>query len=99
MSDDTTHVYNATDGPLIIDQAGRVLGARTRSDQAVDASVSPVSGHLAAGRMVRVSSATADVDDDGAKQVEAAEPAAPAEPEPKTSSRRQRAGTTTTQEG
>lgn len=32
MSDDTRTIYNATDGPLAIDRAGRMLAARERTD-------------------------------------------------------------------
>lgn len=49
MTDGT--IYNSTDGPLIIDRAGRVLGARERRD-GVDLDASPVSGHIADGRIV-----------------------------------------------
>lgn len=46
-------IYNTTDGPLIIDRAGRVLGAREHRDN-VDASSSPVAGHIAAGRLIEL---------------------------------------------
>lgn len=46
-------LYNTTDGPLLIDRAGRVLGARERLEDA-DVSSSPIAGHIAAGRIVVV---------------------------------------------
>lgn len=49
----SSSIYNATDGPLIIDRAGRVLGARERLED-VDVDASPVSGHIAAGRLVEL---------------------------------------------
>lgn len=52
-------IYNGTDGPLIIDRAGRVLGARERRDD-VDVTASPVSGHIAAGRLVVIDDTTQD---------------------------------------
>ncbi len=85
-------IYNSTDGPLIIDRAGRVLGARERRDN-VDVESSPVAGHISAGRIVTVDTSPAD-DDVTDQAVEA--PAEAAEP---TSRKGRRSSTTTTQEG
>ena len=52
-------IYNSTDGPLIVDRAGRVLGARERLEDA-DVSASPIAGHIAAGRIVVVDEAPAE---------------------------------------
>jgi hypothetical protein len=85
-------IYNSTDGPLLIDRAGRVLGARERLED-VDVDSSPVAGHIKAGRLVVVDTSPADDDSDVADdpQPEAPE-AAPTKP-------RNRRGTTSTQEG
>lgn len=57
-------IYNTTDGPLIIDRAGRVLGARERRDD-VDVTASPVAGHIAAGRLIELEAkADAEARDD-----------------------------------
>lgn len=85
-------IYNSTDGPLIIDRAGRVLGAREHRDD-VDVEDSPVAGHIAAGRIVIVDTSPAD---DDATDPEP-EPAAPGDTP--TPSRRRRSSTTTPQEG
>lgn len=81
-------IYNTTDGPLIIDRAGRVLGGRERLED-VDVDASPVAGHIAAGRLV--------VLDDAPMTNEPAT----AEDAPATSSSRKgrRSSTTTTEEG
>lgn len=60
-------IYNATDGPLTIDRAGRILGAREHGDGDVDAQ--PVKGHVEAGRMVHIETPaqSAGLDDSSAK--------------------------------
>ena len=55
-------IYNSTDGPLIIDRAGRVLGARERLED-VDVDSSPVAGHIKAGRLIVVDTSPADDDE------------------------------------
>lgn len=60
MTSDTSSVYNSTDGPLLMDRAGRVLPGRERSDGPVDVSASPVSGHIDAGRLVVVDEQPSD---------------------------------------
>lgn len=55
-------IYNSTDGPLIVDRAGRVLGARERLEDA-DVSSSPIAGHIEAGRIVVVDEGEAQADD------------------------------------
>ena len=82
-------IYNSTDGPLLVDRAGRVLGARERLED-VDVSSSPIAGHIEAGRIVVIDEAEASVADEDA-QPEAVE-AAPTKP-------RTRRGATSTQEG
>lgn len=47
----TSTVYNSTDGPLAYDRAGRMVGAR-ETVEVKDPTVSPISGHVAAGRFV-----------------------------------------------
>ena len=54
-------LYNTTDGPLLIDRAGRVLGARERLEDA-DPSSSPIAGHITAGRIVVVAEPPGDSD-------------------------------------
>lgn len=87
-------IYNSTDGPLLVDRAGRVLGARERLEDA-DVDSSPIAGHIKAGRIVVVDEETEaeaeDTDVDEAPQPEAAE-ATPTKP-------RARRGATSTQEG
>lgn len=87
-------IYNSTDGPLIVDRAGRVLAARERLED-VDVDSSPIAGHIAAGRLIVVDTSPADddaeadvVDEDQPQAVEAA----PTKP-------RGKRGTTSTQEG
>lgn len=53
-------IYNTTDGPLLIDRAGRMLAARTRSDGPVDVTASPVAGHVKDGRAIVVDEPQAD---------------------------------------
>lgn len=65
-SDDSITIYNATDGPLPIDRAGRMLAAR-ESDTV--STLEGLSGHIESDRIVLVeSSSDADestiVDDD-----------------------------------
>lgn len=79
-------IYNSTDGPLIVDRAGRVLGARERLED-VDVDSSPIAGHIEAGRLIVVDTSPAD----DAEEPEAVE-AAPTKP-------RKPRGTTSTQEG
>lgn len=55
MSPSST-IYNATDGPLAIDRAGRQLGARERVD-VDDLDGSPLAGHITAERIVVIDSA------------------------------------------
>lgn len=50
-------IYNSTDGPLLVDDAGRVLPAREHHPDTVDVTASPVAGHIAAGRIVVTSPA------------------------------------------
>lgn len=58
MAGNTT-VYNSTDGPLPIDRAGRILGARERRDvESVDGS--PLAGHITAGRILVLDEDKAD---------------------------------------
>lgn len=54
-----TTIYNATDGPLPIDRAGRQLAARDRAE-VDDVTASPVSGHISSGRMVLIDTDEAD---------------------------------------
>lgn len=84
-------IYNVTHGPLLIDRAGRVLGARERLED-VDVDSSPVAGHIKAGRLVVVDTSPADDDSDVADDPQ------PEAPEP-TSRKGRRSSTTTTQEG
>lgn len=79
-------IYNTTDGPLIIDQAGRVLGGR-ESLPDVDVTSSPVAGHIKAERLIVVDASPAD---DVDEQLVAVEP---------TPTPRSKRGATTTQEG
>lgn len=52
MSPSTPSIYNATDGPLAIDRAGRQLGAgEERPVGDLDVEASPLSGHIAAERI------------------------------------------------
>lgn len=44
-------IYNTTDGPLVVDREGRVLGSRDHAD-GVDVTAEPVAGHIAAGRLI-----------------------------------------------
>lgn len=78
-------IYNSTDGPLLIDRAGRVLGARERLED-VDVDASPVAGHIDAGRLI--------VLDDPQEQADEAAPEAVDAPR-----RGRRTSTTTPQEG
>lgn len=86
-------IYNSTDGPLLIDRAGRVLGARERLED-VDVDSSPVAGHIKAGRLVVVDTSPADDDSDVAE-----DPHQPEAPEAAPTKPRNRRGTTSTQEG
>lgn len=81
-------LYNTTDGPLLIDRAGRVIGARERLEDA-DVESSPIAGHIAEGRLIVVDTSPADDDE----QPEAAD----VTPTPAPPSRGRRS--TTTQEG
>lgn len=45
-------IYNSTDGPLIIDRAGRVLGARESRPDVDPETVPRLADHVAAGRMI-----------------------------------------------
>lgn len=45
-------IYNATDGPLIIDRAGRVLGGREHREDVETETVPRFARHVAAGRLV-----------------------------------------------
>ena len=67
-------LYNTTDGPLLIDRAGRVLGARERLEDA-DVSSSPIAGHIAAGRIVVVDEPEAEAQDSDAAEQPAEQPA------------------------
>lgn len=82
-------IYNSTDGPLIIDRAGRVLGARERLED-VDVDASPVAGHIEAGRLVVVDEPQVETDGE-AEQADTVEADTPTKP-------RNRRGATT-QEG
>lgn len=65
MAEALSPVYNATSSPLIVDRAGRVLGAGEFG--AVDVTTSPASGHLAEGRLLVVERPGGDTDlDEGA---------------------------------
>lgn len=88
-------IYNSTDGPLIIDRAGRVLGAREHRDN-VDVEASPVAGHLTAGRVIDTSKAEAEPPHD--PPAEAGDPDV-ADPQPSKRARKGNASTTTPQEG
>lgn len=50
-------IYNTTDGPLVVDDEGRVLGGREHRD-GVDVQAEPVASHIAAGRLVVVDTPT-----------------------------------------
>lgn len=60
MSATTSRIYNATDGPLIIDDEGHVLASREHT-RVKDLEVEPIAGHLEAGRLVD----TTEAKDDG----------------------------------
>lgn len=87
-SSDTT-IYNATDGPLAIDRAGRMLAAgEARPVDSVEGS--PLAGHISASRIVIV---------DTGEDSDAGEPdEAPAQ-EPTTKAARKGRASTSTQEG
>lgn len=92
-------IYNSTDGPLLIDRAGRVLGARERLED-VDVDSSPVAGHIKAGRLVVVDTSPADDDSDVADDdSDVADDPQPEAPEAAPTKPRNRRGTTSTQEG
>lgn len=44
-------VYNATDGPLLVDDDGHVLGGREHQDE-VNTRVEPARGHVREGRLI-----------------------------------------------
>lgn len=82
-SSDTT-IYNATDGPLAIDRAGRMLAAR-KAMPVDDVEGSPLAGHISAERIVIVDTSPADEDPDAG--------------EPTTKAARKGRASTSTQEG
>lgn len=67
-------IYNSTDGPLLVDRAGRVLGGRERLEGA-DVSSSPIAGHIKAGRIIVIDEPQEDTADEA--QVTEAVEAAP----------------------
>lgn len=82
-----TTIYNATDGPLIVDRAGRILGGRERRE--VDSTDgSPLAGHIDAGRIVVIETKAGD------DAVEARDEA----PQPVKAKTSRRSATTTTEE-
>lgn len=90
-------IYNSTDGPLIIDRAGRVLDARTWSPEGADVDVdaSPVAGHIAAGRVIVDAG---EAEPTHAPPTEAGDPDV-ADPQPSKRARKGGASTATPQEG
>jgi len=44
-------IYNSTDGPLIIDPDGHILGGREHRKD-VDVDLDPAKAHVAAGRVI-----------------------------------------------
>ena len=92
MSDDTrTTIYNATDGPLAIDRAGRMLAARSSTDVK---SLEGLSSDLDAERIVVVE----QVDDEAAGEQADDEQPVEAPTSPQQTSTRTRKGRASTQE-
>lgn len=84
-------IYNATDGPLAIDRAGRMIAAGERRDDLDNVDGSPLAGHVKAERIIVVDGAPAEepVEDDAPGQLADPQPAAPKR------TRKDRASTTT----
>lgn len=68
----TYTVYNSTDGPLPYDRAGRMVGARD-SVEVKDPTVSPISGHVTAGRFVVLNPDDDAAEDETTPQLESAD--------------------------
>lgn len=86
-------LYNTTDGPLAIDRAGRMLGARERLEGG-DVDSSPIAGHIAAGRIVVLEGAPQPGADEDGFGGDAPQPA-----DPPTKRTRKGSDSTSTQEG
>lgn len=97
MAGDT--IYNSTDGPLIVDDEGRVLEGRTHRSEC-DVELAPVAAHIAAGRIVVVEEPEAQADDASDEATTDETPATPQAPASSGSSkgRGRRTSTTTTEE-